>query len=414
MNCAIANGIINEDTVLAQIQVSQQEKYVNEHLKRYSIWYNESQKKWITYLPDTKKAEGRRKLRRNTRQELDKAVYEFYKEAFNSPTVEEVFYGWIDWRINKYEDLQQQSVMRYVNEFKRFLHPTTLAAKQMKDIREKELVDFIRSFSASKIISSKRRSNVLTILKGTFQYGYENGFTTISYRALKDNYDIRLHKRGKNKVLPGEDIFLDEEVKKLKDYIISHKNDIELLGILLVIYTGLRVGELAALKWSDIDIQKHILCVSRTEIQYKDHTGHTVIDVRESTKGSNGWRTVVISDYAIQVLDEIHAMNPSGEYLFMKAEKRIHANAWTKRLPRLCAKLGIGDKVPNTDRVNGKSMHKLRKYYASKLIESGLDPIFITMQMGHMDIGTSYNYYYRNTRSIEDTVNKVLPALDTL
>ncbi len=414
MNYAIQNGMIDEEAVYAQIEMKQREQYLKQHCEKYAIWFSESANKWITYLPDEGKKEKRRKVRRGTRRELEDEIVKHYKEKEDNPTVEEVFYRWIDRRLHEYADFERQTANRYVNDFKRFIKPAKFSQRKIKTITEYDVVDFIRQFSADETITAKVRANVLILLKGTFQYAKEKGLSSISLHAIRDDFDIRSHKRNKKRLTPGEDIFLDEEVQKIKEYIEHHTDDIVLLGILMVIHTGLRVGELAALKWSDFDLERHLLTVCRTEIKYQDENNSTVVELRESTKGATGWRIVVISDEAIRILNMIRKLNPDGEYLFMEDRRRINANAWTKKLPRLCAKLGIGKKKAGTDRVNGKSIHKLRKYYVSKLIEAHVDPVLLTMQAGHVDLGTSYNFYYRNTKSIEETASRLIPALNSL
>lgn len=414
MSYAIENGMIDEEAVYAEIEMKQRAQYLKQHCEQYSIWFNESANKWVTYLPDATKKEKRRKIRRSTREELENEIVKHYKRIEDNPTVEEIFYRWIDRRLHEYDDFERQTANRYTNDFKRYIKPTVFAKRRVKTITEFEVVQFIRVFSANREITTKARANFLIVLKGIFQYAREMGYSNISLRTIREDYDIRSHKRTKKRLLPGEDIFLDEEVEQLKEYISEHEDDIVLLGILLVIHTGLRVGELATLKWSDFDFEKHLMVVCRTEIKYQDEDDNTVVEIRESTKGATGWRLVVISDEVISILRKIRKLNPTGEFVFMKDGDRVWSNAWTKKLPRLCGKLGIGEKAPGTDRVNGKSIHKLRKYYVSKLIEAHVDPILLTMQVGHVDLGTSYNFYYRNTKSVSETTAKLLPALETL
>ncbi len=414
MKYGLETGMINEDELRTKYEMSQREKYLNEHNKHHSIWFNETTRLWTTTLPDHTKKEKRRIVKRKNRKDLEDVIVEYYRENEDNPTVEEIFYRWIDRRLHLYDDFERQTANKYTNDFKRYILPTDFAKRKVKNLTEFDIVDFIRRFSADKKITPKARANFMILMTGIMQYAKEMGYSSVSIYNVKKDYDIRSHKRGKRHAVPGEDVFLDDEIQLLKDYIYCHTDDIVLLGLLLVIHTGLRVGELASLKWTDFDVQQHILTVSRTEIKYQDDDGHTIIDVRESTKGATGWRIVVFSDEVIKILALIKSLNPDGEFLFMHNGKRINANAWTKKLPRLCGKLGIGQKAEGTDRVNGKSVHKLRKTYISKLIDAHVDPILMTMQAGHVDVGTSYTYYYRNTRSIKQTVQKLLPVLDTL
>lgn len=77
-----------------------------------------------------------------------------------------------------------------------------------------------------------------------------------------------------------ESVFTRKEVDKIVDYIDCHKESMINLGIKLVFETGLRAGELSALKAEDFD--GNVITVRRTEIMYKDEMGHTDIS---TTKG---------------------------------------------------------------------------------------------------------------------------------
>ena len=139
-------------------------------------------------------------------------------------------------------------------------------------------------------------------------------------------------------------------------------------------------------------------------------------------KGARGWREIIINDSAVNLVKMIRSFNPDGEWLFEVDGERIKANAWTKRLPRLCAKLGIGEKAVKV--VNGKevvqnysldkSTHKVRKNYCSTLLHAGIEPKFVPIQMGHTDLQTTLSYYDRDTEEFDVRKAALLPVLDKM
>ncbi len=143
---------------------------------------------------------------------------------------------------------------------------------------------------------------------------------------------------AKKAIKDDESVFTDGEVEKIADFI---REDPSLLnyGILLAFQTGVRVGELCTLKYSDIQGNK--LCIRRTEVRYRDKDGKYVFEVRESPKTEAGNRDIILSSEAKRTLKEIRKLNPFGEYIFMNDGKRIKE----------------------------RSMHKARKTYATKLIK---------------------------------------------
>lgn len=142
------------------------------------------------------------------------------------------------------------------------------------------------------------------------------------------------------------------------------------LGIILAFKTGLRVGEISTLSWSDIAENK--IHISKTEIRYRDENGKYVFDVQNFPKSDAGFRDVIITEDTNELMRKIKMLNPFGEYIFMKNGKRIKGQAFTRRLYVICDKVGIGE----------RSIHKARKTYATKLIDGNVPESVIKTQMG--------------------------------
>ena len=86
----------------------------------------------------------------------------------------------------------------------------------------------------------------------------------------------------------------------------------------MALLTGLRVGELCTLKYSDQEQDR--LYIQRTEIKYKDQNGKTVYDVRDFPKSESSMDGIELSNSAIKILGMIKRMNfqngVKGDYLF--------------------------------------------------------------------------------------------------
>lgn len=170
------------------------------------------------------------------------------------------------------------------------------------------------------------------------------------------------------------------------------------LGVALTFCTGLRVGEVAALKWSDY--KGDFLSVTRTEIKYIGEHGERIADVRERTKGRDGRRQVVLNDMAIGILEKLKAYMGDSEWMFTRDGQRIKAVWLSLRITKLCKELGM----PH------RSFHKIRKTYATKLIDAGVPEKVVTKQMGHTEILTTKQFYYFNNEQvaeIKERLNKV-------
>lgn len=105
------------------------------------------------------------------------------------------------------------------------------------------------------------------------------------------------------KITQDEDsVFKDEEVEKIAKYI---KENTSLLnyGILLAFQISVCVGELCAIKYSDIQGNK--FCIRRTEVRYRDKDGNFVLDVRESPKIEADNRNIILNSEAKKTIKEI-------------------------------------------------------------------------------------------------------------
>lgn len=173
------------------------------------------------------------------------------------------------------------------------------------------------------------------------------------------------------------------------------------LGLLLLFETGLRVGELCVLKPEHI-LQEGIK-VESTEVYYKDReTNKNVFEIKETPKMGADDRIVIIPPQAKETLRKIRLMNPFGEYLFMKNNKRIHSIRFNYYLYKACREVGIPE----------RSTHKIRKTYASKLIDANVEEALIQSQMGHSDIKTTRDYYYFCTQNQSNKEKQISSAVN--
>lgn len=404
-------GILDEEKLLNELEMSKRQEILSHH--NHVIWYNENNDRWYTFLPDPSKPKNRRLIKKKERKDIEDAIFDFYNRSLDKPTVNDMFRFWLE---EKKENITTQTVMKYENVFKRYIEPTSFGKTEIQTLTFYDLDRFCLKTIGKDTMTAHTWADIRTDLIGIIRYARKKGYTTLAVNDLKD-IDIPRNAFKKRMILPGEDVITQEEAKRINDYIGEHEDDIVLLGIRLVFKTGLRVGELAALKYGDFNFKNGILTVRRTEVKTANPNKKgpkTITEVREFTKGAKGWRQIIIDAETHEIIDKIHLLNPDGEYLFEKDDKRINANAWTKKLPRLCAKLKIGKLAANGKYVLKKSMHKGRKNYASILLHAGVEPKFVQAQMGHTDIHTTLSYYDRDVEDLDKKREALLPVLEKM
>lgn len=237
-------------------------------------------------------------------------------------------------------------------------------------MNESDIEPFIRGTIAKYSLSTKGYGNLRTLVYAIFKYAKKHKL--ISWSITNTIKDMDISRKAFQKIIKedNEEVFNDEETDKITAYIMENP-DIKNLGVLLMFCTGIRVGELAALKWSDFD--ENVIRIRRTETTYKTETGEVICEVKDYPKTPARVRTVIIPDKYQFIIKRLHILSGFSEYVFQNRKGRIKADAIRKRLYLICNKTGVRKKSP----------HKIRKTYASILLDNGLDRNLVESVLGH-------------------------------
>ncbi|GAA5417367.1 tyrosine recombinase XerC [Paraliobacillus ryukyuensis] len=245
-------------------------------------------------------------------------------------------------------------------------------------------------------------SSIHTSANMVFQYAYEN-------KLIKDipTKNIKLPKKKET----VEDLENDNSIFKkylekeeLEEFLTATKNEGlegDLLAFTMLAYTGLRVGELVALKWNDIDFENKTLRVIRT---YYNPTSNKLKYQLLTPKTRTSRRTISIDELLITILqmykkeqDQIKKDNKpfyqDNDFIFASNEgypKTI--KAISIRLQRLLKKTNIKKAI---------TPHSFRHTHTSLLIEADVHIKEIQERLGHADIKTTMDIYAHMTKSIK-------------
>jgi integrase len=192
-------------------------------------------------------------------------------------------------------------------------------------------------------------------------------------------------------------IFTEDELPKVLEKLYDNLDTLN-LGLLLLFKSGIRIGELAALRPDNIGF--NVIYITATEISYIDNDGNDVYEVRNFPKTEAGIREVVLKEEDRILLTRLRALNPFGRYLFERDGERILTKTFRRRLRTVCRQAGVKSKSPN----------KARKTYGTILLDSGIPESLVIEQMGHTNIATTKGHYYVNRKSTcqkEQELNKV-------
>lgn len=392
LNFALENGIIDIDTIQKQIEMNERKKYLEMH--NWDIWLA-SDGRYKTYIFQ----EGQRRIvAKKDRKSVEDVIVDYYKSVESEPTLNEAFYLWAKKKL-EFGEMQKQTYDRYERDFKRFFNGNKLLETKIKYISEDDLEDYIRRTIHEMQLSAKAWGNLRTLLNGIFKYSKKRGYSNVNISNFMSELELSKKIFTKKEVGEFDEVFTQLELDKLIEYLKSKPN-LNHLGILMAIYTGMRVGEIAGLK--RCDLFEDYIYVHRTQIRYKDENGNEVYDVRDCPKTEAGVRKVVITDALEPIIKQLKLRSFGNEFLFCENGKLKTIHCFTMALYAACDKVGI----PR------RSMHVLRKTYATRLINAGVDEAIIINLMGHTEISTTRNYYYYNDKLLPQIKEKVNKAID--
>ncbi len=126
-----------------------------------------------------------------------------------------------------------------------------------------------------------------------------------------------------------------------------------------------------------------------------------IYEVKNRPKTKSSIRSVIITMDNIAIINEILRLNPDGEFLIEKDGKRVHGSSFNKYLCIACSQAGI----------IYRSSHKIRKTYATTLIDNNVDSSIIMEQMGHSDFSTTMNHYYKANKNDDKKRYQIEQAL---
>lgn len=378
----IESGKININDVQNSMEAMKRKELLEQH--PYKIWQGKDGE-WYTKLIAK---DGTKKLRhRKTRNELENVIIEHVQNVMNCPTIETVFYEWMNIRLERGE-IEKSTYSRYERDFSRYF--AKIRDSKIQSITELILEDFIKRTIQEQKLTRKAFSNMRTLIYGIFRYAKKKNLVNFSIKSTMD--DIEFSKNEFQKVCheDNEQVFMLDEEAKIIEYL-ENNQDLLNLGLLLLFKTGLRIGELTSLNKEDI--RERQIHISKTETIYQDKDGKTHYDIKPFPKTEAGIRDVIIPDNCVWILHKIRKLCPFGQYVFMQDGERIRSYVFRTRLYSNCKKLGIVVKSP----------HKIRKTYGSKLYDSGEVPeSFMMEQMGHTDISCLKKHYYYNRMNDEE------------
>lgn len=285
-------------------------------------------------------------------------------------TVGELLELWLDDERNK---VKESTYANYAMKLQKHILPR-FSGMKYEALTVHHLNDFIQE-KLNSGLSEKYVSDIVILMKsaarfGSRNYNYPN---IIEFVALPKALDKA------EKTLLNQ-----EEQQRLREEIMRDQTPSN-VGILLASATGIRIGELCALKWSDIDLDKSILTVKQTIQRVCNVAKKGTHLVLSSPKSRSSIRQIPIPDFILPILRT--ARTADDCYVLSGTHKLVEPRIMQYRFKSLLKHLSL----PQV------SFHKLRHQFATRCVELGFDIKTLSEILGHHSVEVTLNRYVHSS-----------------
>lgn len=238
----------------------------------------------------------------------------------------------------------------------------------------------------------KTAAGILSLLKLVMDYArFEKKIEVIDLAGITVRQPLKILR-----------VFSVQEQNRLTVYLMSNPDYVK-IGILLCLYTGIRVGELCALKWGNIDFLEECLMVTYTmqRIQEPDGCGHRTRILIDCPKTSCSLRRIPIPAELFSVLS---CMRQSDDCYILTGRNDAFME------PRLIQR--HFDRILRACEIEHATVHTCRHSMATRCVELGVDIKSLSEILGHSNVAITMNRYVHPSMELKKrSINKLCGML---
>lgn len=301
--------------------------------------------------------------------------------------------GWLNALL---PELKESSAVKYKNIINCYLKPS-FGKLTLEDISTEKIKAFCGELLANggtkgKGLSPKTVTCILSALKSIFKYAEKNGFL-----CMPDFDAVCVKQKPK----PMKTLSILEQTK-LNRYLCDKKSPTN-VGILVCLYTGLRIGEVCALRWENIILDEQCIFIKETvqRLQTSDDEKNKTKLVISAPKSSCSLRTVPIPDGLYNILEDLKQSDEC--FLLSGSKKIVEPRTLQNRFKKVIKNCGI----------RNYNFHSLRHTFATRCVEKGADLKSLSEILGHASVNITLNRYVhpsmemklKNINLLSDLIN---------
>lgn len=281
-----------------------------------------------------------------------------------------------EWLKYKKNTVKKSTYYNYSYSVAKYLYPS-FAGKNITKI--KNYNNFIEELSDT--LSPKTVRDIVTKLKEIINFYEEEHNTKLNIKKMS------LPKLNKK----GIQILSNKEKQKLEKYCIE-QNSLKSLGILICLNTGLRIGEVCALRWENIDFESKKIHIEKTiERIYSKEENKTIVII-DTPKSITSVRTIPINSKLYNILKQIRGKSKKTDFVLAgSSEHYVEPRNYQYHFKEILKR----------SKVKKYKFHTLRHTFATNCIEAGMDIKSLSEILGHADVSITLNIYVHSSDKIK-------------
>ena len=249
---------------------------------------------------------------------------------------------------------------------------------QIKKINSTMISNFFNALN----LSSKTKSDICVITKQIFQYAYA------------EKYISKLPQFPTIGVIQSAiEVFTEYEQKKLEKYLFGDLNFLN-LGVIIAIYTGIRIGELCALKAEDFDFSQNTININKTLQRIKNMDkniqGKTKIII-DTPKTNKSIRVLPIPRFLIEYVKKYYDCLPKNFYILTGTKDYIEPRLLEYKFEKILKDLYI----------KNYNFHTLRHTFATNCVKIGMDIKTLSELLGHSNVKITLEKYVHSDLNLK-------------
>ena len=300
---------------------------------------------------------------------------------------------WLGIWLNKYtkHTVKLRTYDRYKYIIEKHINPK-LGDYELDDLNGEVLQDFVLSELESGNLNTKGKLannsviGIVNVLKGAMS-------TALSLNKIDKNEmsKIKLPSPTEKPV----NAFERHEQEKIVKYCLESKKN-NYIGFVICLYTGIRLGELLALTWNDIDFAKGFMSITKTTYRIKENGVPRIVVDEPKTK--NSIRVIPLSKNLLDLLKKIKKTSNSEYVISTRNNGIVGTRSYQRTFERILAKLDIPY----------KNFHSLRHTFATRAVELGMDIKTLSEIIGHKNPMIALQRYTHSMMSYKtEMMNKM-------